>query len=249
MTALPTVLGQGPDIVLLHGVGVGPDSFLELARLLEPDHRVIVPERLGDANAAASLDEQAAAVAALLVDLDAIGARVVGVSGGATLALLLAIRHRHVVGSVVLHEPLVGRLAPALHARFSGAAEQAARSDAAALAVVRGVLGEPTWDRLGPVGQAGVAGLAPRARLEVPVFAAFDPTAGELASLVGLPVLTTVGGTSHPDRQDVVQVLTMVAGADHAMIEGVGNVAHLDDPAAFAALLRRWQPAPIGTGA
>lgn len=248
MTAT-TVLGQGPDVVLLHGVGVGPDSFSETARLLAGDRRVLVPARPGGDGGAVPLEEQADAVAAEMVAHGAAGARIVGTSGGATLALVLALRRPDLVGSLLLHEPLVGRHAPGLQRRFRSAADAAAAGDAAALEVVRGVLGAPTWDRLGEAGRAGVAALARRARHEVPVFAAFDPPAEELAGLRALPVLVTVGGSSGAERHEAARALVELAGAESAVLDGAGNAAQLDAPAALAELVLGWEPAPARSGA
>lgn len=243
MTAPPTVLGQGPDIVLLHGVGVGPDSFLATARHLATDHRVLVPARPGSATGAVALEAQADAVATTILEHGAGGARVVGVSGGATLGLVLALRHRAVIGSLVLHEPLLGRLVPALHERFLAAARQAGLGDDSALEVVRLVLGATTWARMGDEERAAVEAEAPRARHEVAVFAAFDPTVDQISSLTGLPLLVTVGSESRPERYEVVDVLRRLAGAEHALVEGAGNAAQLDVPLAFADLIRGWRPA------
>jgi pimeloyl-ACP methyl ester carboxylesterase len=242
-----TPLGDGPDIVLLHGVGVGPESFADLADLLSADHRVLVCERLGGAEGAVSLEAQADEVAEAIVTMHAAGACIVGVSGGATVALVLAFRHPGLVGSLVVHEPLVGPHAPELHERFTAAARRAAEGDEGALEVVRAVLGEPTWEALGPDGQVAVAAGAGRARHEVPVFAAFAPSAADLAGLSRFPVLTTVGDQSHPDRRAAAQVLAALAHAEVAVVPGSGNAAQLDAPEAFASLIRRWHSVPLGT--
>lgn len=249
MPLLPaTDLGQGPGIVLLHGVGVGPGSFRPLAMLLAVDHRVLVLERPAADGGAVPLGEQAAAVAGTIVDLDAAGAVVVGVSGGATLALALAIGHPEVVGGLVLHEPLVGAHAPALHATLQGAAQHAARGDAEALEVVRTLVGERSWPRLEPAARAQMEAGAARARAEIPLFAAFSPTTAELTGLRGLPLLTTVGSESAPERHAAALVLAELSGAAVAVVAGAANAVHLDAPDAFARTIRAWLPATIGCG-
>ncbi len=140
--------GQGPVVVLLHGVGVGPESFATLAGLLEDHHRVIVLERPGRGRGGPlPLVDQVDLIAACIRELGAAGGRLVGVSGGATLGLLLAIRHPGAVAGLVLHEPLVGPLAPELHEQFQRSAQRAIRSDADAMDVVRTVMGEPDLGR------------------------------------------------------------------------------------------------------
>lgn len=241
-----TDLGHGSEIVLLHGVGLGPETFAELARLLAVDHRVLIIERPGGDGWAVPIDEQAAAVAETMASLRCSGATVVGVSGGATLALALSIRHGGVVGNLVLHEPLIGPLAPALDDRFAAAARQAQRGDAEALLVVQHVVGETTWERLDPSVRARAVEGAPRARAEIPVFAAFAPTTSELRVLRQRRVLVTVGGDSAPERHVAAEILAVMAGASVSVVPDAGNAAHVDAPEAFAALIRGWQPAVLG---
>ena len=249
MPLLPaTDLGHGPGIVLLHGVGAGPETFVDLARLLAVDQRVLILERPGGEGWAVALDEQAHAVAETMTGLGCAGAVVVGVSGGATLAVALGIRHPAVVGGLVLHEPLVGPHAPELHDRFAAAARHAQRGDAEALEVVQGVLGAATWERLDPSARARVAAGAARARAEIPVFAAFSPTAVELATLRRGPVLTSVGEASGRERHAAAEILAALTGASVAVVPGAGNAVQLDAPDAFAGVIRAWRPTPVGCG-
>jgi pimeloyl-ACP methyl ester carboxylesterase len=248
MAALvPPDRGQGPDVVLLHGVGVGPESFARVAELLGADHRVVAPGRpVGPGGAALPLSEQADVLARTLEDLGAAGCRLVGVSGGATLGLCLAIRHPALIGSMVLHEPLVGPLAPDLHARFQASAARASASDAAAMEVVRAVMGDPTWRALGAEGRAASEDLAPRWRGEVAQFAAFAPSAAELEAIGTLPLLVTVGERSGPERWAAAQVLVRCSGARATRIPAAGNAVQLDAPDAFAALISTTQPVSTG---
>lgn len=248
MAALvPPDRGQGPVVVLLHGVGVGPESFARVAELLEADHRVVVPGRpVEPGGTALPLSEQADLLAQTLDDLGADGCRLVGVSGGATLGLCLAIRHPDVVASMVLHEPLVGPLAPDLHARFQAAAAQASASDAAAMEVVRAVMGDPTWQALGADGRAASEALAPRWRGEVARFAAFAPSVADLEAIGTHPVLVTVGERSGPERWAAAQVLVRCSGARATRIPAAGNAVQLDAPDAFAALISTTQPVSTG---
>ena len=193
------------------------------------------------------LAEQADAVADTIQALVGPRATVVGVSGGATLGLALGITHPEVVEALVLHEPLLGRHAPGLHRRFAEVAAAAATDDVAALAAVRAVLGERTWQRLAEADRQRIAAGAPWARLEIPLFAAFDPSEAELHGLRDTPLLTTVGGESPPERHDAALVLATLAGADVVTLPGAGNAAQLDAPRAFAAAIRAWRPSPIGS--
>ena len=57
-------VGDGPAVVLVHGVGIGAWAFADVAAALAADHRVLVPHRRGygpsgdDVPASASVAEQ-----------------------------------------------------------------------------------------------------------------------------------------------------------------------------------------------
>ena len=239
--------GQGPVVVLVHGVGVGPGSFDQVADQLAGASRVIVVERpTGPGGAAAALDDQADRLVDQLAGLDALGGRLVGVSGGATLALLVAMRHPDAVTSLVVHEPLVGSHAPGLHARFRAAALQAASGTEGAMAVVAAVLGDRTWAALGVDGRRAAWAQAARWQGEIAAFAGFDPSAGDLEGLRALPMLVTVGARSDDERRVAAGVLQRLAAADVAEVPDAGNAVQLDAPDAFALLLRSWQPVLSG---
>ncbi len=233
--------------MLLHGVGVGPESFAPVAELLAERHRVVVLERpVGLGGRALPLPQQADLLAQALPEAGAVGARIVGVSGGATLGLCLAIHHPEVVGGLVLHEPLVGALAPELHQVFQAAAARAATGDDEAMAVVRAVMGEGTWAGLGPRGQAASEADAARWRGEIAEFAAFDPSVAALAALTPLPLLVSVGSRSGPERWAAAEVLRRWCGATLVEVPGAGNAVQLDAPAGFAELISTWQTVSTG---
>lgn len=240
--------GVGPGVVLLHGVGAGPATFGTVADGLVIDHRVLVVERPAgrDGGPGLPLGEQADQVVSLLEGEGAIGAAVVGVSGGATVALALAIHHPGAASALVVHEPLVGRHAPNLHQRFRVAAELAATGDAAAVSVVRSVMGDGTWVELSDAEREAIVADGPRWRSEIPEFAAFDPTEAELRSLGALPVLVTVGGRSSEERYAAAGVLARLAGAEVEVVPGAGNAVQLDAPVPFARLVRTWLAVPAG---
>lgn len=239
-----TEVGHGPDIVLLHGVGAGPDTFIELATLLATDHRVLTVTRPGAGGSAVSLVDQAAAVVETMAAVGALRGLLVGVSGGATLALLVGMAHRSSVGGLVLHEPLVGSHVPVLHRRFAAAAADAQMGDAEAMRVVESVLGSATWQRLDQASRAQMRARAGWAREEIPMFAKFSPTCEALSSLQGLPVLATVGAHSDAARRAAATVLADLGGAAVEVIPGSGNAVQLDAPDAFARTIRCWWTAP-----
>lgn len=244
---VPLDRGQGPVVVLLHGVGVGPASFAPMVEALAERHRVVALERpVGRDGSAIPLADQADQLARTLPELGASGARLVGVSGGATLGLCLAIRHPDAVGALVLHEPLVGPLAPELDQRFQAAAARAAEGDGPAMEVVQAVMGDATWAALDPAARTYATDRAARWRGEVAEFAAFAPDVRDLTALAGRPLLVTVGGRSDPARWAAAEVLRRWAGAQLVEVPGAGNAVQLDAPAAFAELIATWQTASTG---
>jgi pimeloyl-ACP methyl ester carboxylesterase len=242
--------GRGPVVVLVHGVGAGPGSFAALAAAMATDHRVLVVERpTGEGGIALNLNEQADRLIEALEDLEGPLDTwcLVGVSGGATLGLAIAIAHPGRIGRFVLHEPLVGRHVPELHEQFTRSAAIAAQGDAEAMDVVRAVMGERSWDALGPEERAWALVRAPRWRAEIAAFAGFAPTGVDLAGARAAPVLTTVGAHSDRARLATAEVLERFAGASVATVPGAGNLVQVDAPHEMASILRAWRP--VATGA
>lgn len=92
------LIGQGPPLLLLHGISANHTEWLSVARLLMSHYRVILPDLLGrgescpEPRAGYSLTDE---VDRLLLVLKALGVQrplVAGHSHGATLALTLASR-------------------------------------------------------------------------------------------------------------------------------------------------------------
>ena len=249
------VEGAGPAVMLIHGVGYGPLTLDRAARaVVDAGGRVIVPHRggYGASAGATPAGDLAGQVADLVGVLDAIGAeRVVwaGVSGGATIALAAAIARPERVAGVVLHEPALGTLAGILNSRLKGAAA------AVAAAADAGEAAEDLARALGGDGWAGVDAATRRAiraageavRAEIPMFPAFAPTARQLSRLRDMPVVSSVGARSGPERRQAGGVLVRVAGAIPARPPS-GHLLQIEAPGAFAEmavlLARSAEPEP-----
>ena len=128
---MSTISGTGPDVVLVHGVGVGPESFTRTAAALaDVGRRVHLAVRPGYGDAAdvgdraVGLDRQVDMVISELEERKEQSIVWVGVSGGATLGVIAASRRPAAIDCAVLHEPLVGSTAAALHATVRMAARQ-----------------------------------------------------------------------------------------------------------------------------
>jgi pimeloyl-ACP methyl ester carboxylesterase len=231
----------------VHGVAFGPSAFAAVARDLARDRRVILVHRRGYGRSPAAAGEnrpedQAAEIVALLDRLGLERVTALGVSGGATVLTAMAIAAPGRLEGVVLHEPALGPLAPGVHALIGGLgrAVAAAASDAAGAEVVAAALAGPgTWGALGAAGRAEARRAARTVCREVPWFARFAPTPAELAVLRGLPVVASTGERSGPERREAAGVLVRLAGARTALIPRAANLAHLENPAALADLVRR----------
>jgi pimeloyl-ACP methyl ester carboxylesterase len=103
--------GNGEPVLVLHGIFGGCDAGLLGARDLCDDRRVIAVSRFGylgsDRQPNATSEDQADALAELLVALDLDAVDVVAISAGATAGLQLALRHPDRVKHLVV---LVGNV-------------------------------------------------------------------------------------------------------------------------------------------
>jgi len=243
-----------PSVLFLHGVGMSPMLFDRVRRVLRPMDTT-APLRAGyrEATHSGSLDGMVEDTASIVR-----GGRptaLVGVSGGATLALALACRHptedlaRAGVQRVVVHEPLVGPLAPGLHeAIVARAAALASDEDPSSpLRFVQDLVGQDTWRRMPPAMQTFATAHAAMVRREVPLFTSFAPAAASIAE-VRLPLTVTVGADSPAPRHEAAAVLARIAGAAVQVVPG-GHLACWEHPEFYADTIRRclatpWEPHP-----
>lgn len=216
-------------VLLLHGVGLGPQLFDRLRTMLTTTS--VAPLRPPYAGGpVGSVAEQAADLAVALADTE--GLTVVGVSGGATLALALAQLDPPGVDAIVAHEPLVGPLATELHAVVNVSAARLLATPGAdgAVEFVGRLAGHSAWDPDFARQHADVV------RAEVPEFAGFAVDPDALAAS-GTPVLVTTGANSHARRHVAAAALAAVAPVRTATVSGSGHLVHVDRPPAFAALV------------
>jgi 3-oxoadipate enol-lactonase len=244
----PVVAGVGSPVILLHGVGFDGRVFEPLVPRLAPTRTVVVPVRRGyepglPAPAGSLLDqiEDVVAVADRLA-LDRV--ELVGVSGGATLALLAGITHPDRFHRIVAHEPLIGPRAGHLHHAMAEKADLLARTpggtpDAGVRRFLRDLVGPVTWSRIDPVLRHDLDRVAATVRAEVPQFAAFDPSDRTLGHLRSVDLLITVGSRSPLARQRAAGILALVAGGSVRVVPDCDHLAPVDAPDHFAAAVKR----------
>ena len=225
---------SGPRaFVLVPGVGIGGWSFDSLAELLEDRGRVVVHDRLAGRPFELQVDHLQATV-------EACGsAVVVGVSGGATLGLALAIRRPAELAGAVLHEPLVGPLVAELHAVVSELRDRLSTEESyGAMAFVSELVGVGTWNRLPPAERTALAQMDAVVEADAAAFGSFAPTPESLQSVRGLPMVASHGRRSGPVRAKVTQLLGSQCGAEEMTVAGCGHLAQLDNPEGLLAAVR-----------
>ncbi len=219
-----------PTIIAVHGVGLCPALFAAVP-FRHPTVTVVRPgyEDVASTN---GFDEQVEFISALLQEHSP--AVLVGVSGGATIALACATRSTPGLVAAISHEPLVGALASELDDRVRAAGERLADSPSveAAIEFVRGLYGSASWDALDQHTRLWAEHHAHTICHEVSQFASYQPSNEELSSLT-VPHLTTVGATSSPVRQDICRLLEQ-HGSSAASINGSGHLVLTEQPVRFA---------------
>jgi len=256
MTSTPLLAfdqsGSGPPIVLLHPSGFGPAVLQQFASALATDHHVVIPHRRGyggsiDLALPVTLDHHHDDVVRLMDHLGLDQPIVVGVSGGATLALGLA---RHAPGCAeltVAHEPLIGPLAPSLDARIHARiAKLLARADQPheTSLFMSELVGIATWNHLSTPIRDAVECNAVAARHEASLFTDFALTPDELAQLVSGRsgrVITTVGERSGAMRKEAAAVLAR-HGVASIEVPDTGHLPVVDQATAYATLVRSLRP-------
>jgi len=248
---LSTVPGLGPALVLVHGIGVGPESFSRTAAALAAAgrrvHGVVRPgygEGERDGERTMEMRRQVDCVAAALAMREEDEAVWVGVSGGATLGVIAALRRPTMIRSALLHEPLIGPAAKSVHRTINAAAEQLASgplgpkaSREAAVTFVQKLVGAEAWSALGTTGRAAVVARAEAIHAEVPRFAAFEASWAPDDGAVD--VVITVGERSPAMRHEAAELAAEVLRGRVLVVPGVGHLPQVEAPTAYAEIIRR----------
>ena len=232
--------GAGAHVVLVHGVGLDGTLFGPVAeRLVATGTGATVVARRGydDRYATADLGRHVDDLATAVAEAPGTGPVVVaGVSGGATLALALAVGGTPRLAAAIAHEPLVGPLAPTQHDVISHSIDTLLHDDGpdAVEAFLERLVTPPTWAALDPDVRAAAVARAATVRTEAAGFATFAVGGADLAA-AAVPITWTVGAGSPPWRHDAATI-----GAAHGVQVVPVDCVHtpqVEDPDGFVAVV------------
>jgi pimeloyl-ACP methyl ester carboxylesterase len=252
------VLGSGEPLVLVHGSWGDHHNWAAVAPPLSEAFRVVVYDRRGHSQSEAppgqgSFAEDALDLGALIEQLGAAPAHVVGTSGGAAIALRLAGQRPDLFRTLVAHEPplvdlLKGRsdfqsvldgfqqrVARVVELLRAGQMEAAARQFVETLA-----FGPGAWDALPQAVRETFVRNAPTFLDE-----ANDPEGLtiDLGSLQAFdkPALVTMGTSSPPFFKPIAEVVAKALPQSTTHVfEGAGHVPHLSHPQQYVQTIRQF---------
>jgi pimeloyl-ACP methyl ester carboxylesterase len=232
--------GRGePTLLLLHGLGATGDVWEGVADLLPGAWTA--PDLPGHGGSAPLAGYSFAAVADAVADLvDPAGTVVVGHSFGGVVALHLAARPgvRAVVGLGIK----VAWTGDELHRAAALAAREPARFDSRAAAVARHLRLAGLDGLVHPDSPAADAGVVEeedgrfRPALDPRAFGVGEPGVAALVAASPVPVVLARG--ERDEMVSTAQLAELVPGP--VVLAGLGHNAHVEDPAAVAALVARF---------
>lgn len=239
--------GRGPAVLFVHGMCGDADVWADQAQRLADRYTVVRYDRRGHTRSAGgdapiSSTLHADDAAALIEALDLAPCLIVGSSGGAAIAVEVALRHRHLLRGAVLSEPPLFSLDPdgghfARH-EIAPRVEAAARTGGPVAAVdaffplvcpgLWSRIDEERKDRYRANGDIGLADLRGPSLQVAP------------ADLAGLdvPALVVAGEISHPSLRAIARRLAgALPDARFVELAGSGHVTYAERPDDFAAAL------------
>jgi len=241
----------GSTIMLIHGSWGDHANWQAVIPGLSKSFRVLTYDRRGHsksekASTPGSFEEDAEDAASLLSSLGIGSAHIVGNSGGATIALKLAIRHPSIFKSLTVHEPPLLDLQlddPFLAAKLIDGKRRAEsvvkvletgdRREGARQFVETVAFGPGAWDKLSPQSKETFIKNADTWLDEMR-----DPKALvidlESLSRFNKPSFVTYGGKSAPFFRPIVEkVASAIHGSRLETYPGDGHTPHISNPDEF----------------
>jgi len=241
--------GEGRPVLLIHGSGIDSDAWGPIFDDLAADHRVIAYDRRGytrsRAQPAGSWAEHADDAAALLHELGATPATVVGWSGGANVAAHLVVRHPATVAALVTLEGAVGgarnldlaafrMIAATTVRRRTRGSEQAMNAFMDWLCTFQD--GGPVWGAYPEERKRAIHANSDATWAE---FATPDRLRRRQLAAIGCPVLAAAGDRTQPWFQRAARNLVKtVPTAQYRDIAGANHALAYTAPEATAAVIR-----------
>ena len=231
------VTGSGPVVLLTHGFAASSHMFASTVADLSTDHTAVVWDMRGHGSSDSPGDPAAYSVRtsldAMLAILDDVGAEravLVGHSLGGYLSLELAISHPERVAALVLVDTGPGFRSDRGRDEWNAMADRYAED-----LDQRGLDGLPGSDELTASVHRSAEGLALAAR---GVQRQSDGHVLEALPTIGEPTLIVVGEHDGPFRNGSQYMAGKIPGAQLAVIDGAGHAPPVSHPDAFNAVLR-----------
>ncbi len=223
--------GARPPIVLVHGVGFGPETLAPLEHALQAaGATTIVMARRGyGANAERAppptVDDHVDDLLELLDAAELDRAVLAGISGGATIVLATTLAHPERVLTAIAHEPIAGSVSPELQSIV-----RAALAGGGGRALARTLAGERTFAALDRGAVRALERSIPLIEADAPAFVEYEP---ELRPDLEQLILAT-GERSIPLRMTIARRIAHATGAPIEVVPACGHLPQLDAPVAFA---------------
>jgi pimeloyl-ACP methyl ester carboxylesterase len=245
--------GQGEPLLLIHGTGGNADAFQAVIGPLAERWRVIAYDRRGFSRSGPATHPKADYfrrhaddAAALLRDLGAAPANVLGWSGGGLVSLSLAVNHPDVVRRLVVYEPpLHAKGHPTLamglgFAKLLGLRAIGRTRDAAGsffrMATTYSTGGNG-FDRMDARMREALLDNAPGIMREIDGGTCEELTA-EVLRGIRVPMRAILGGTTAPFLANATDRLTRILPAlPVTRVPGTGHLMMIDHPAEFVRAL------------
>lgn len=250
------VQGSGPPLVLVHGSPGEASTWLPVVPGFAEMFTVVTYDRRGFGHSGPpaglpSVQRHVEDLAALIEDLELAPAHVAGLSGGANVALWLAIRYPELVARVAAHEPgfmllLLADPACAALLEETGATMEAVveRLDAgdyraAVETFIDGVVAPDAWRLLPEQIKEVFVRNAPEFHAELRAFDLMYIDTDALAK-APVPLLVTDGRVTTPVFAAIAERLTAACPNLERHTFATGHAPHWTEPAEFVSVVSRW---------